>query len=42
MKKELFAELVESIKEGGKILNGAAKPKRSFKYCHSRPKRQSG
>jgi putative transcriptional regulator len=32
MKKELFAELVESIQEGGKILRGAAKPKRSFKY----------
>jgi putative transcriptional regulator len=32
MKKELFAELVQSIKEGGRILKGAAKPKRSFKY----------
>ena len=32
MKKELFAELVESIEEGGKILKGRAKPKRSFKY----------
>jgi len=31
MKKELFTELVESIKEGGKILKGRAKPKRSFK-----------
>jgi putative transcriptional regulator len=31
MKKELFAELVESIKEGGKILRGHAKPKRAFK-----------
>jgi hypothetical protein len=42
MKKELFAELVESIKEGGKVLDGAAKPKRSFKYCRSRPKQRSG
>ena len=32
MKKELFEELVESIKEGGKILKGRAKPKRAFKY----------
>src|SRR5438094_10439598 len=32
MKKELFEELVESIKEGGKILKGSAKPKRAFKY----------
>jgi len=31
MKKELFEELVESIKEGGKILKGRAKPKRVFK-----------
>jgi putative transcriptional regulator len=32
MKKELFAELVQSIKEGGKILKGGAKPKRVFKF----------
>jgi hypothetical protein len=32
MKKELFAELVESIKEGGQVLKGTAKPKRSFKF----------
>ena len=32
MKEELFAELVESIKEGGRILQGTAKPKRSFNY----------
>jgi putative transcriptional regulator len=32
MKKELFEELVESIKEGGRILKGRAKPKRAFKY----------
>lgn len=32
MKKELFAELVESIKQGGKILAGRAKPKRACKY----------
>ena len=32
MKKELFAELVESIKEGGQILNGAAEPKCIFAY----------
>jgi putative transcriptional regulator len=32
MKKELFSELIQSIKEGGQILKGAAKPKRSFKF----------
>jgi putative transcriptional regulator len=32
MKKELFEELVESIKEGGKILKGQARPKRVFKF----------
>jgi putative transcriptional regulator len=32
MNKELFAELIESIKQGGKILKGRAKPKRAFKY----------
>jgi len=32
MKKELFAELVESIKQGGEILTGRTKPKRAFKY----------
>ncbi len=32
MTKELFAELVESIKEGGKILRGRVKPKRAFKF----------
>src|SRR5947209_16702194 len=32
MKKELFEELAESIKEGGRILKGAAKPKRAFKF----------
>jgi putative transcriptional regulator len=32
MKKELFEELVESIKEGGRILKGRAKPKRAFKH----------
>ena len=31
MKKELFEELVESIKEGDRILKGA-KPKRAFKF----------
>jgi putative transcriptional regulator len=30
MKDELFNELVESIREGGKILHGKAKPSRKF------------
>lgn len=32
MKKELFSELVESIKEAGKIQKGESAPSRSFKY----------
>jgi len=30
MKDELFDELVASVREGGKILRGNAKPSRSF------------
>jgi len=32
MKKELFAELVESIEEAGKIRKGLVKPSRVFRY----------
>jgi putative transcriptional regulator len=32
MKDELFAELMESITEGGQILKGTAKAKRAFKF----------
>ena len=32
MKKELFAELVESVEEAGKIRKGLAKPSRVFRY----------
>ena len=32
MKKELFAELVESIEEAGKIRKGVLKPSRVFRY----------
>ena len=32
MKKALFAELVESIEEAGKIRKGLAKPSRVFRY----------
>ena len=32
MKKELFAELVESIEEAGKIRKGLVKPSRTFRY----------
>lgn len=31
MKKELFEELLESVKQGGKILQGKMKPSRTFK-----------
>lgn len=30
MKDELFAELIESVREGGAILRGEAEPSRSF------------
>ncbi len=32
MKEKMFAELVESIEEGGAILRGQRKPSRVFKY----------
>jgi putative transcriptional regulator len=32
MKKEDFDELVESVREGGRILRGEAKPSRQFTY----------
>ncbi len=32
MRKELFDELVESVREGGAILRGEAKPSRVFRY----------
>jgi hypothetical protein len=32
MKKEAFAELVESLRQGGAILRGEMKPARTFKY----------
>jgi putative transcriptional regulator len=32
MKKDLFAELVESIEEAGEIWKGLVKPSRTFRY----------
>jgi putative transcriptional regulator len=32
MKKDLFAELVESIEEAGEIRKGLVKPSRTFRY----------
>ena len=32
MKKELFAELLESVREGGEILRGERAPSRSFHF----------
>jgi len=32
MEKEMFEELIESIKEAGRIQRGEAKPSRVFKY----------
>lgn len=39
MKEELFNELVASIREGGAILRGKAKPSRSFKITAPNIKR---
>ena len=35
MKKELFEELFESVKQGGAILRGKMKPSRTFKFPKS-------
>ena len=32
MKKELFAELAESVREGGALLRGKRSPSRSFSF----------
>lgn len=32
MKEELFAELLESVREGGAILRGRMKPSRTFRF----------
>ncbi len=31
MKKDMFDELVQSVREGGRILRGESKPKRAYK-----------
>lgn len=36
MRKELFDELVESVKQGGAIMRGEAKPSRAFHYPSER------
>lgn len=38
MKDELFEELKESIKQGGKILKGKRKPAREFNFDNPDPK----
>lgn len=35
MKKELFEELLESIKQGGAIIKGQMKPSRTFEFPES-------
>ena len=35
MKKELFEELLESVKQGGAIMKGTMKPLRTFKFPES-------
>jgi len=39
MRDELFEELTESIKQGGKILRGKKKPKREFNFENPDPKK---
>ena len=35
MKKELFEELLESVKQGGAIMKGRMKPLRTFEFAES-------
>src|SRR3989304_2554749 len=35
MKKKLFEELLESVKQGGSIMRGATKPSRTFEFPES-------
>ena len=35
MKKELFKELIESVKQGGAIMKGTMKPSRTFAFPES-------
>jgi len=35
MKKELFEELLESVKQGGSIMRGVMKPSRAFEFPES-------
>ncbi len=39
MRDELFEELKESIKQGGKILKGKKKPSREFRFENPDPKK---
>ncbi|MEW6233853.1 MAG: helix-turn-helix domain-containing protein [Candidatus Omnitrophota bacterium] len=39
MKKELFDELLESVKQGGAIMNNAMKPSRAFEFPKSEVKK---
>lgn len=39
MKKELFDELVESVKQGGAIMKGTLKPSRTFTFPESEVKK---
>ena len=35
MKKEVFAELLQSVKQGGAIMKGSMKPSRTFRFPES-------
>ena len=39
MKKELFEELLESVKQGGAIMKGTMKPSRAFEFPESEVKK---
>jgi hypothetical protein len=36
MKKELFDELLESVKQGGKIMKGSMEPSRVYEFPESK------
>ena len=42
MKKELFEELLESVKQGGAIMKGTTKPLRTFEYPQSEVRKIRG
>jgi putative transcriptional regulator len=42
MKKEVFKELLQSVKQGGAIMKGSAKPSRVFRFPESEVRKLRG